>query len=369
MSRPTIATINLAALRNNLDTLKNISKMSKMVGVVKANAYGNGAVVVATEIEPYVDALAVAFLSEAQELRAAGIVKPILILQGPHSKDDLVTCTLHNIIWMLHSKWQLDAYETFHNDKMADRIKAKAWLKFDSGMHRLGLPLNELPDILQAYASFIDQNTVLATHLADADDRNPIHAEQQISRFLAMAENTQQPLCIANSATSARFSHARQDYVRVGIALYGSTPFMAGDNPLDLQTVMHLNSQIMALRTIQKGETVGYGSTWKAHRDSVIATVALGYADGYPRHAPTGTPAWCNDKIVPLIGRVSMDMLTFDVTDLAKVEVGDSIQLWGDKLPINEVADHIGTIGYELMTRVSSRVPRVYIHATTNKPS
>jgi alanine racemase len=128
-----------------------------------------------------------------------------------------------------------------------------------------------------------------------------------------------------------------------------------------LQNVCTLNAKIIALRTIEKGETVGYGATWRAPRDSVIATVAIGYADGYPRHAPTGTPAFCNKKIIPLVGRVSMDMLTFDVTDLDEVSLHDDVELWGANLNINDVAQHIGTIGYELMTRLSARVPRHYL--------
>jgi alanine racemase len=359
LSRPTVAIINLGAIKTNLALLSDIAKGSKIVAVVKADAYGNGAHRVACAIEQYVNILSVAFLAEAQELRNAGITKPILILQGPHQKMDLQQGKGKNFIWMLHSEWQLQAFTEFAES--SSEQAEKSWLKFDTGMHRLGLPLVELENILQNYASIIDDNTVLVTHLANADEPIQSRAKAQIETFIRHAASTNLPLCIANSASSIRFEQARVDYVRLGIALYGSTPFQQTDNPISLVPVMSLESQVIALRKIAKGDTVGYGSTWKAARESTIATVAIGYADGYPRHAPTSTPAWCNNQLISLVGRVSMDMLTFDVSDLPVVEIGDRVQLWGDKLPINDVAEHIGTIGYELMTRVSSRVPRKYI--------
>jgi alanine racemase len=332
---------------------------SKIVAVVKADAYGNGALRVASAIEQYVNILSVAFLAEAQALRQAGITKPILILQGPHQNIDLQQGKGENFIWMLHSEWQLKAFTEF--TESSSEHTEKSWLKFDTGMHRLGFPLAELQNILRNYATIVDDKTVLVTHLANADEPIQSRAKAQIDTFLTRAANTNLPMCIANSATSVRFDQARLDYVRLGIALYGSTPFQQSDNPISLVPVMSLESQVIALRTIAKGDTVGYGSTWKAARESTIATVAIGYADGYPRHAPTSTPAWCNNQLISLVGRVSMDMLTFDVSDLPAVEIGDRVQLWGDKLPINDVAEHIGTIAYELMTRVSSRVPREYL--------
>lgn len=362
MSRPTVANINLVALRANLTLLSDIASGSKVIAVVKANAYGNGAIEVALAIEESVDILSVAFLAEAIELRNAGITKPILILQGPHQAIDLQEGKNANFIWLLHSEWQLKEFARFKQLFDIKPFGEQSWLKFDSGMHRLGLPIDELESILEQYSSIVDHNTVLVTHLANADEPIVSHAQAQIERFIATALYTNLPICIANSATTIRFDKARGDYVRLGIAMYGSTPFQESDNPINLEPVMSLESKIIALRTIPKGDTVGYGSTWEATKDSVIATVALGYGDGYPRHAPTNTPAWCNNQLVPLVGRVSMDMLTFDVSNLPNVSIGDLVQLWGDKLPINKVADHIGTIAYELMTRVSPRVPRVYIN-------
>ena len=364
MSRKTIATINLDAIHANLGLLKGLAKHSKIIAVVKANAYGNGAVRVAQSLVNKVDIFAVAFLAEALELRDAGITKPILILQGPHSNDELLLPDLHNIIWLLHSEWQLAAFASYQD--MTPTVSNIAWLKFDTGMHRLGLPVSQMQALLTKYAHIINHNTVLVSHLANADEPQQSRANAQIDSFLLAASKTKLPVCLANSAASIRFQKAQGDYVRLGIALYGSTPFESQDNPIELAPVMNLEAQIISLRTINKGETVGYGSTWKAAKESVIATVSIGYADGYPRHAPTSTPAWCNGHIIPLVGRVSMDMLTFDVSDLANVAIGDTVQLWGNKLSINQVAEHIGTIGYELMTRVSARVARKYID--TQKP-
>lgn len=359
MSRPTVATIDLGALKHNLSVLVNMAGSSKVVSVVKADAYGNGALEVARVLEPMSDALAVAFLHEAIVLRDAGIKKAIIVLQGAHEEEDFLTGLNHNIIWMMHCPWQLKAYSKF---VLEHACTPKAWFKFDSGMHRLGFPIQDFESVIASYPNLINQHSVVVTHLASADATDKTHATAQIEHFLEQVQSSNMALSIANSATHIRFCEARKQYVRLGIALYGAIAIQAQDKPIELKPVMHLNSQIMALRTVPKGELVGYGGTWCAPRESIIATVALGYADGYPRHAPTGTPAWCNDEIIALVGRVSMDMLTFDVTNLANVSIGDTVQLWGDKLPINQVAEHIGTISYELMTRVSQRVPRRYIN-------
>ncbi len=359
MSRATRAIIDLNALDSNLTLLKGLNENSKVIAVVKADAYGNGAIQVSHQIADKVDMFAVAFLDEAIELRVAGITLPILILQGPHSTDDFTDAEGLGVVWLMHERWQLE-----HAKNLKQRGKHnvdKIWLKFDTGMHRLGFPIAEFDAITESYEDLLEEGSTMVTHLACADEMTQEHAHNQIKTFLDAVGESRFKLCIANSATNIRFSHARKDYVRLGIAMYGSTPFPKEYNQdFQLSSVMTLESEIMAIRKIAKGEFVGYGATWQAKRDSLIATVALGYADGYPRHAPSGTPAWCKGHLIPLVGRVSMDMLTFDVTDMSYVEVGDKVELWGKHLPINDVAEHIDTIGYELMTRVSKRVPRVY---------
>lgn len=365
MSRQTVAIISLHALKANLQKLQALSPNSKTVAVVKADAYGNGAAEVSRYIEADVDMFAVAIFSEAQQLREAGIKAPILVLQGPHEASELTQTFSHNLHWMMHNHQQLEwlCQSPFAPSDCAAHI----WLKFDSGMHRLGFALEEFPNLIRDYAGYISKDTVIATHLACADEMDPTHSAQQIQRFLEAVGHAGLPLSVANSAGAIFHKNAKQAYNRLGIALYGSSPFDANNPQIALHSVMALHARIIGLRRIPAGDCVGYGASWRAQRESVIATVAIGYADGYPRHAPSGTPAVCHHQRISLVGRVSMDMLTFDVTDIASVDIGDVVELWGEQLSINEVAQYVGTIGYELMTRVSARVRRRYLY-DANQP-
>lgn len=355
MTRPTKAIINLDAIKHNLALMKNIASDSKVVSVVKADAYGNGAIKVAKAIEAQSDILAVAIYDEAVELIEYEIHKPILILQGPYDQTELASAKTQNIIWMVHAYWQLEMI----NSLPTNVAKPKIWLKFDTGMHRLGFPINQVDRIVNDYSNCIDQDTVFCSHLACADELVTKHADHQIEEFFKYVSTNKYELCIANSAAHIGFENTRLSYVRLGIALYGARP--AEHLDIELLPANSLESSIIAIREIPKGDSVGYGASFVAKRPTKIATVAIGYADGYPRHAKNGTPAWCNGQIIHLAGRVSMDMLTFDVSHLETVEVGDTVQLWGDKLDINRVAKEIGTIAYELMTRLSKRVPRFYV--------
>lgn len=364
MSRQTVATIDLSAIEKNLCLLQSLSPSSQTVAVVKADAYGSGAARVAKHIEKRVDMFAVAFFEEARHLRERGIKLPILILQGPHEYQELGFTVSLNLCWMIHTDEQLgwlDNSELSHS-----QLESRLWFKFDSGMHRLGFTMDRFRQLKDEYPHYFSSSTVIATHLACADEAEREHTVKQITAFLEQVQTENFPLSIANSAGTIAHTQARQEYNRLGIAMYGSSPFdplVSDGKQLQLQPVVTLQANIIALRTIKKGDTVGYGATWRAPRESVIATVAIGYADGYPRHAPTGTPAFCNKQRIPLVGRVSMDMLTFDVTELRDVKIDDVVELWGANLSINDVAQHIGTIGYELMTRLSARVPRQYIGA------
>jgi alanine racemase len=355
---------------SNLIALQGYAKQSKTVAVIKANAYGNGAVKIAQHIQAHCDMFAVAILQEALELRASGITLPILVLQGPHESPEVAHTLEQNLHWMIHNHTQLGFLDALSSTEAS--LDGRLWFKFDSGMHRLGFALDSFAKLVDDYPQYFTPNTVIATHLACADEANSEHAQSQIDAFLKCAQTSGFARSIANSAGTIAHKDARQDFNRIGIAMYGSSPFSVqapANQALVLKPVMHLQAKIIALRTIPKGDTVGYGATWKAPRQSTIATVAIGYADGYPRHAPTGTPAMCNGHRIALVGRVSMDMITFDVTDLQNVEVGDDVELWGDTLSINDVAEHIGTIGYELMTRLSSRVTRRYFCAAGNDTS
>ena len=358
MARYTHALINLDALRYNFESMSKLAPASKQVVVVKANAYGNGAIEVARCLEDKVDLFAVAFLDEVYELREAGITTPILVLQGPHQEQECELSSALNVVWMLHLERQLNwINKRIENNELSN---AQHWVKFDTGMHRLGLSPKDYDYFAEQYPYVFTKDTVIATHLARADEPECANAQEIVNEFLALMKGKHQKLTIANSAANICLPAAAGIYNRMGISLYGSSPFEQKQVQADLKPVMTLRSEVIALRHLDVGESVGYGATWTADRPSIIATVAIGYADGYPRHAPIGTPALFNGEKAPLVGRVSMDMLTFDVSALDDIDIGTEVELWGENLPINEVAEKVGTIGYELMTRVSARVPRKY---------
>ncbi|MGH1372203.1 MAG: alanine racemase [Cellvibrionaceae bacterium] len=360
MSRPAKAIVDLAAVRHNYQLAQRLAPKAKTLGVVKANAYGHGAIAVARTLEPLAPVLAVACIEEALELRAAGIKKPILLLEGAFEKSELEIASRENF-WLMTSS--IEQVENIVETKTQHPLQV--WLKADSGMHRLGLQGDQLPKAYRQLRSLehVHNDIVLATHFAAADELDSDFTEQQIQEFSSVSEGLSAPLSMANSAGILAWPQSHGSYNRPGIMLYGSSPFAAPQENADqLKSVMSLQSEVIALRRIDAGETVGYGRNWTAQRQSTIATVAIGYGDGYPRHAPNGTPVFINGQMLPLAGRVSMDMITVDVTELEQVTVGDSVELWGENLSVNRIAEHAGTIGYELMTRMPLRTPRIYIN-------
>jgi alanine racemase len=358
LARFTHARIDLDAIKHNFAAMSACAPKSKQVVVVKANAYGNGAVAVAKCLQDQVDMFAVAFLDEVFELREAGIKQPILVLQGPHQEQECELTSALNVVWMLHVEQQLN----WINKRIANNELSEMhhWVKFDTGMHRLGFMIEDYQQLSEAYPHIFHQNAVIATHLANADEPDNDASKIAINKFMNVMSQRHECLSIANSAANIYLPESAKTWNRMGISLYGSTPFENNEVAVNLKPVMQLNSEVISIRTIPIGDSVGYGSTWTANEPSRIATVAIGYADGYPRHAPIGTPALFDGQIGRLVGRVSMDMLTFDVTNIDNVEIGTKVELWGNNLAINELAKEIGTIGYELMTRISNRVPRKY---------
>ncbi|MEW9797459.1 alanine racemase [Alteromonas sp. CYL-A6] len=353
MSRQTQAIIHADAIIDNFHVLKALAPDSQNMAVIKADAYGHGAVSVARILRELSPRFAVAIIEEAITLREAGITAPIVVLEGPHQMRECRLARQNNCIMVMHSEQQLQ-----WASECDDASRPAVWIKVDSGMHRLGFALDVVPDMLRRYAGVIDEETVLVTHLASADDIDSDFTRQQLDAFAAVAKKAGLPVSIANSPATIAWPDSRGHWNRLGVALFGSGPALPqGCAPL--KPAMTLRSSIIALRTVPKGETVGYGQAWTASRDSVIATVGIGYADGYPRHCPNGTPVMVNGQVAGLAGRVSMDMITIDVTDIPDVKPGDRVELWGENILIDEVARHAGTIGYELMTRVSARVPRI----------
>lgn len=358
MARPTIARVDLQALQHNFQLAQGLVPDGQCLAVVKANAYGHGAVAVAKVLDSMAAAFGVACIEEADELRQAGINKPVLLMGGVFNQQEVIHAAENNYWLMLNNQQQLDSVID------ADLTQpVTVWLKVDSGMHRLGIGLGDVSTYyqqLQASDNVLDE-IVIATHLACGDELDSTFTDQQIKQFMASVEDINAPLSISNSSGLLAWPQARQHWNRPGYMLYGNTPFSGAHQDADkLRHVMTLSSEIVAVRDIDVGETVGYSANWTAKRPSKIATIAVGYGDGYPRQARNGTPVIINGNRAPLVGRVSMDMITVDITDLADVAVGDEVVLWGEDLTANEVAECAGTIGYEVLTRMPLRVPRIY---------
>ena len=352
MSRGTRAQISQSALRHNFQRVQYYAPNAKVWAVVKANGYGHGATLVATTLGD-ADGFAVSTIAEGIALRNDGIRQPIILLEGVTDSSHLAVASDYDLICVVHCDEQLRQIVSFQNTPTLT-----VWLKIDTGMHRLGFSTGDVARARQLLATL--PNVTLAgvmTHFACAD--NPLQrkvTEQQLLLFLSQTL-VNDCTSIANSAAIITDQNWHGDWVRPGIMLYGASPLAdktAAD--LDLKAAMTFVSPVIALHKVRQGDSIGYGLRWQAVRDSLIATLAVGYGDGYPRHAPDGTPVWLNGEIVPLAGRVSMDMIMVDVTDLTCVSVGDIAELWGQNLPVDLVAQHIGTIGYELVTRLSPRV-------------
>jgi len=362
MSRPTRAVIDLNALRHNFQLAQSLAPSSQTMPMVKANAYGHGAVEVAKALADSAPAFGVACIEEALELRAAGIKQPILLLEGIFEISELTLAARHNFWLMVENHPQKQAIID------ADLPHPLTlWLGLDSGMHRLGFQPVDIAEVYQALQNSrnVSDKIVIASHFACADDLASDRTAQQVAVFektLLDAGLDSSLKSLANSAAVLGWPQTRRDWQRPGYMLYGASPFSEPQPNADqLKPVMCFESAIISLRTVPAGDSVGYTASWTAERDSVIATVSVGYGDGYPRHAPNGTPVLINGMPCPLAGRVSMDMITVDVTDLTTPSIGDKVVLWGADLPVNEVADHCGTIGYELLTRMPARVPRIYL--------
>lgn len=345
MSRPTIAHIRLDAFRHNYRVAKQ-SHGGKALAVIKANAYGHGAVYCAKSIEGEADGFAVACLEEALQLREAGIPDPILLLEGFFEAAELPEIVANDLWIVVHAQWQL---EILLQTKLANPLHV--WLKMDSGMHRVGLSPTEYVQAFKRLKRHKNvKKVVLMSHFANADNLKSVHTLQQIEIFQNTINGLDAQTSLANSAAILGWKQSVCDWTRPGIMLYGADPLMTADNKL--KPVMQLTSQIISIRNIKKGESMGYGSIYTAERDTTVGVVACGYADGYPRSAVTGTPMAVNGKMTCLIGRVSMDMLFVDLTDIPNATIGSQVELWGNQVPSNAVATSAGTIAYELFCNV-----------------
>ena len=354
MYRKSAAHINLDAIRANFAVACSLLPKGRCIAVIKANAYGHGMLRVAEALQHAAPAFAVATVDEALELRGAGIQNALLVLQGANTSAACKIAASNNLTLVVHSSEQAE-------NLLAARVSVPVWLKIDSGMHRLGLAPDDCADVRKRLGAGGIDVQVVCTHFACADELENDATPRQIECFNSATANLGLPRSLANSAAILAWPESHAEWNRPGYMLYGGSPF-AVDVELarDLQPAMTLRSEIIAVREVAKGESAGYGARWTAERPSIIGTVAIGYADGYPRRAANGTPTLVNGRLAPLAGTVSMDAITIDLTEHEHAAVGDSVELWGDGIAVNAVAAAAGTIGYQLLSGVSSRVPRIY---------
>jgi len=348
------AVIDTHALRHNLRTIRERARGARVMAVVKANAYGHGLVPAALALAE-ADAFAVARLEEGLALRAAGITQPIVLLEGVFAPEQLLEAARHGFDLVVHDPLQIELLEEFTGPH-----RFIVWIKVDTGMNRLGFRPEEFASALERVQRLRPPplEIRLVTHLARADERDDAATREQLARFRKTIGTLDYATSIANSAGLFGNVQLGCDWVRPGLALYGASPFAdASAGQLRLQPVMSLETSIIALRKVPKGEAVGYGGAWTAARDSHIAIIAAGYGDGLARSLPGATPVLIDSQRATLVGRVSMDMIAADVTELTGLHVGTPVVLWGVGLPVEEVSRHAGTIPYELLCGVSQRVP------------
>ncbi len=361
MSSVPQARINLAALRHNLTVARRHAPDSKQLAVIKADAYGHGMLRVARALEA-ADAFAVARISEALSLREAGITKDILLLEGVSNQDELQLAQQQRLQVVVHQAEQITLLQ------QVTGAPVSVWLKIDSGMHRLGF---RPEDVQSAYRQLCEcpvvaAAPVLMTHLANADDRSSAYTDEQCRHFDRAVADLEGEHSIANSAGLLGWPATRRHWVRPGIMLYGASPFVdSSATDWDLQAAMSLESRLIAINECKKGEAVGYGSRWRCPEDMRIGIAAIGYGDGYPRHAPDQTPVQVGAQRAAIIGRVSMDMICIDLRECGEAKIGDPVLLWGKAanggfLSVDEVAKKAGTIAYELFCRLTSRPEFIY---------
>ena len=349
--RPIQANISLSALEHNLVVAKSKAPCSKLMAVVKANGYGHGLLNAAKGLKA-ADGFAILGLDEALTLRAAGYKQTILMLEGFFSADELPVISEHAIDIVVHSQKQVEMLE---NAVLAAPISIH--LKMNTGMNRLGFKPQDFEAILARVTTCKNvAELTLMEHFATADESLGI--AKPLAVFKQATQAHQHPQSLANSAALLRFPETLVDWVRAGIMLYGTSPIAEDSaSKFNLKPVMQFTSEIISVQLLEAGDSLGYGHQFTAIQKTRIGVVACGYADGYPRHAPNGTPIAVAGKLTQTLGRVSMDMLFVDITDIAQAEIGTAVEMWGQQVSVDDVAHSAGTISYELLCAVAPRVP------------
>ena len=353
--RPARALIDLQALRHNYQLARELSG-ARALAVVKADAYGHGAVRCAQALQNEADGFAVACIEEALQLREAGISGPILLLEGFFEAAELALIDRHDLWCVVHAQWQIEAIEQAYLER-----PLTLWLKLDSGMHRVGFHPADYPT---AYKRLLAcgkvAKVVLMSHFSRADELDSARSDEQLAVFQQARAGLVAEVSLRNSPALLGWPSVPSDWSRPGIMLYGATPFEQPHEVASrLRPVMTLESRVISVRDLPAGEPVGYGARFISDRPTRVGVVALGYADGYPRHAPTGTPVLIDGQASRVIGRVSMDMLTVDLSDLPGAGLGSYVEFWGRTVLASDVAVAAGTIPYQLFCNVR-RVPLIY---------
>jgi alanine racemase len=352
MTRPARVEIDLTAARDNLARVRAIAPRSRVMAIIKADAYGHGLTRMARALST-ADAYGVACLEEAVTLRRAGVTKRIILLEGAFDAEELSLVRELGLETMVHCPEQVRMLELAPSGS-----PIPVWLKIDTGMHRLGVDPELAVSIWQRLndSSNVATEIRLVTHFANANARGDESVSRQLQSFEAATGELPGERCIANSAGVIAVPSAHADWIRPGLMLYGVSPFADTlSHQEGLRPVMTVRSALIAVKTVRRGEAVGYGGTWTCPEDMPVGVVAMGYGDGYPRHCESGTPILVNGRRAMLIGRPSMDMLICDLRNVPDAKVGDPVVLWGEGLPVEEIARHANTIPYELLCSVRVR--------------
>ena len=351
MARPIHAHLSLPALRANVARVKKLAPNAEVLAVVKADAYGHGLMRVLPGLES-AEGVALVELDAAIRLRGAQYSKRILLLEGFFTRDELPEISHHRLAVVVHNEGQVLMLERARPENPIE-----VFIKVNTGMNRLGIPVTDVVKTIERLNNCSSVAVLrLMTHFARADE--DLGIEKPLAAFNAACRGMPYPRTLCNSAGVARYGEIGGEIVRPGIMLYGASPFASEPAAsIGVRPVMTLRSEIIAVQPLEPGAQVGYGGSYTATRAGRIGVVACGYADGYPRHAPYGTPVLVQGKKVRLAGRVSMDMLTVDLTELPEAGIGSPVTLWGDGLPVDEVAHSAGTVGYELLCAITTRVP------------
>lgn len=357
MPRPIVATTSLPAMQSNLAVARAAAPGARLWAVVKADAYGHG---LENGLRGFADAdgLSLIEFDRAVRLRELGWDKPIMMMQGLFDRADLDLVASHQLELVVHT---IEQVELLAHAKLATPVPVH--LKINTGMNRLGFPIAQTREIWQRLSTMPSVGKIsLITHFANADLKNASpDVIEQMRQFHAATDGLNAEISVSNSPAILLHPELRADWIRPGVMLYGGSPGGGTAASFGLKAAMSLKSRVIAVQSLKAGDSVGYGSLFRADADMRIGIVACGYADGYPRHAPTGTPVVINGVRTRLLGRVSMDMLNVDLSGIPEAQVGSEVTLWGDALPIDEVAHAAGTIGYELMCAITPRVRRAVI--------